>query len=133
MQPGLTPVPMPAMDCYIVNLSHTQRSHRYLTIWRPDNRGYCWPLNWAGRYPLETVKEHLGYYNDGLNNVAVPCEVLERIAVAPTPGHIDNDAGPVVANTRANWRLILANVVHAPVCAPEPQFKGARLRARERA
>lgn len=116
------------MDCYVVNLSHTQRDDLYITVWRPDDRGYCWALSTAGRYPLETVKEHLGYYNSGHANVAVPCDVLDQIAVAPRPGHHDNDTGPVVANTRANWKLILANTVATPANTPEPVYKGVRFR-----
>lgn len=113
------------MDYYIVNLSHTQRDDRYITIWRPDDKGYCWALSRAGKYPGEHVMNHLGYYNSGCGNVAVPCEVLDAVAVPPIPGHHDNDAGPCVENNRKNWKLILANVIAPPVWPSKPEFKGA--------
>ena len=112
-------------DCYIVNLSHTTRRDRYITIWRPDDRGYCWALSRAGKYAHDHVMRHLGYYNGGWANVAVPCSVLDAMAVPPIPGHHDNDAGPCVENTRANWKTILAAVVAKPHGNPRPQFKGA--------
>ncbi|MCB1905943.1 MAG: hypothetical protein KDH15_01120 [Rhodocyclaceae bacterium] len=114
------------MDCYIVNLSHTQRRDLYITIWRPDDRGYCWALSRAGKYPRDHVMTRLGYYNSGCSNVAVPCGVLDAVAVAPIPGHHDNDAGPCVENTRANWKLILASVIAQPAYPSLPEFKGAR-------
>ena len=113
------------MDCYIVNLSHTQRDDRYITIWRPDDKGYCWALSRAGKYTSDHVMQHLGYYNSGCSNVAVPCEILDAVAVAPIPGHHDNDAGPCIENNRANWKLILANVIAKPEYPSQPEFKGA--------
>lgn len=110
---------------FIVSVKHTQRGHRYITLWRPDNCGYTWALPNAGRYSREQVMEHLRYYNSG-EDLAVPCAVLEAIAVPPVPGHHDNDTGPCIANNRANWNLILANVIAVPTYAAQPAFKGAR-------
>lgn len=120
------------MDCYIVNLSHTLREHLYITIWRPDNKGYCWALSRAGKYQRDHVMQHLSYYNSGESNVAVPCDVLDKAAVPPIPGHHDNDAGPCIENTRANWKLIMASVIASPAYPSQPEFKGAP-RAREAA
>lgn len=113
------------MDCYVVSLKHTQRRHAYITVWRPDDCGYAFPLSWAGRYPIERIMAHLGYYNSGCSAVAVPCSVLDAVAVDPAPGMIDGNAGPVVLNTRANWKKILAAVVSPPAYESKPQFKGA--------
>ena len=114
------------MDCYVISLNHTHRRDPYITIWRPDDRGYAYPLSWAGRYPMERIMEHLDYYNSGHCSVAVPCAVLDSIAVPPKPGLIDGDAGPVVPNTRASWKAILSSVVAPPGHEPKPQFKGAQ-------
>lgn len=114
------------MDCYIVNLSHTERDDCYITVWRPDDRGYCWALSRAGKYSRDHVMGRLGYYNDGCSNVAVPCDVLDAVAVAPIPGHHDNDAGPCVENNRENWALILASVIAQPEYPSQPEFKSAR-------
>jgi hypothetical protein len=116
-------------DCFVISVHHTLREHRYITVWRPDDRGYAYPLSWAGRYPRERIMQHLdGYYNDGCRNVSVSCEVLEQLAVDPRKGDIDGDVGPVVLNTRDNWKIILANLVATPPHKPEPTYKGARKR-----
>jgi hypothetical protein len=109
-------------DCFIVNLSHTHRQDRYITLWRPDDKGYAWPLSWAGRYPRELVMENLHYYNTGTANIAVPCEVVEALAVDPLPGTVDGNAGPVVPSTRANWQLLIAAVVATPPYRPTPEY-----------
>jgi hypothetical protein len=113
-------------DCFVISVHHTLRENRYITIWRPDDRGYAYPLSWAGRYTRERIMSHLGYYNDGYSNITVPCEVLERLAVDPRKGDIDGDAGPVIENTRENWKTILAAVVTQPEHKPRPVYKGAR-------
>lgn len=114
------------MDYYVISVHHTMRDHLYITIWRPDDCGYCWALSRAGKYPRDRVMQHLGYYNSGCSNVAVPCEVLDAVAVPPLKGHHDNDAGPVVENNRANWKLIQANVIAPTQYPSRPEFKGAR-------
>lgn len=110
---------------YVVNLSHLNREHKYVTFWRPDDCGYAFPLSWAGRYPESVVREHLRYYNRG-DNIAVPCSVVEALAVDPAKGDIDNDAGPVVLSNRDNWKVLLANVIETPPSPLVPVYKGAR-------
>jgi hypothetical protein len=107
-------------DFYIVSVCHTPRRDPYITFWRPDNRGYAYPLSWAGKYPREIVAGHLGYYNDGHNNIAVRCDAIDPLAVAPEKGVIDNDAGPVVPNSLANWKTLLAAVIEKPAARPKP-------------
>ncbi|MFD2404854.1 hypothetical protein [Azorhizophilus paspali] len=113
---------------YIVSLKHTLRLHRYITVWRPDNAGYAFPLIWAGKYYELDVRAELDYYNNGCSTVAVPCDVLDQIAIPPMPGEIDNDVGPVVPNNAESWRRILANVISEPAYDPRPEYKGARYR-----
>lgn len=114
------------MDCYVISVHHTLRRDLYVTVWRPDDRGYCWALSRAGKYPMEKVLEKPGYYNSGCSNIAVPCSVLDAIAIPPVPGHHDNDAGPCVRNTRNNWKTIIAAVVTPPKYEILPEFPGAR-------
>lgn len=114
-------------DFYVISVTHTQREHQYITVWRPDDKGYAWPLSWAGRYPHERILASLDYYHGG-GNVAVPCNLLDEIAVPPTPKTVDNDAGPVVLNTKENWQRIiqyLATFEPKPLRFPKPEYKGA--------
>ncbi|WKN20872.1 hypothetical protein [Azotobacter vinelandii] len=113
---------------YVISLKHTKRTDRYITIWRSDDSGYCYPMAWAGRYPESRIRQHLGYYNTGSCDVAVPCHVLDYLAIPPMPGEIDNDAGPVVPNSAESWRRILANTIETPKYEPRPEYKGARYR-----
>jgi hypothetical protein len=93
-------------DFYLVSAKHTIRAHPYVTLWRPADCGYCWPLSWAGRYSAETVAAAPGYYNNGDDTFPVPVDVAERLAEAPRPGMVDGNAGPVIANTKANWAAL---------------------------
>lgn len=113
-------------EYYVVSVHHTKRHDHYITVWRPDDRGYAYPLSWAGKYAEERVMAALGYYNSGCSNVAVPCDVLDRIAVPPAPRMIDGDAGPVVVNNAASWRAIKANVIMPPAHPIVAEFKGSR-------
>ena len=110
---------------YILSLNHTHRRDKYVTIWRPDDCGYAYPTSWAGRYERHRVLARLGYYNSGHCALAVPCAVLDAIAVAPEPRMIDGDAGPVIPNTRATWNLILENLIAPPANVPMPEYRGA--------
>lgn len=115
-------------DCYIVNLSHIQRTDKYITVWRADNCGYAWPLRWAGKYQREKVMDNLHYYNNGAN-IAVPCEVLDAMTVDADPGDILSvESGPfnVILNNRANWKKIIASTVAKPSYEPQPVYKGSR-------
>jgi hypothetical protein len=114
---------------YIVSLKHTARDDWYITLWRPKDKGYTYALSRAGKYTEEAVTEHRDYYHTGFADVAVPCEVLEALAIPPKPGHHDGDYGPVIASTKANWQAILKALPMPPKEKPQPQYPGARRRA----
>lgn len=105
-------------EYYIVNLSHHRKDQKYITFWRPNDRGYAWPLSWAGRYSEQMVFAHLSYYNSG-DSIPVLCDLIDPLAVDPKPGWIDGDAGPVVENTKANWDVIYANLIGEPKYLPK--------------
>jgi hypothetical protein len=47
---------------YIVSIKHTRQGDEFITLWRPNSRGYCWFKQDAGTYDLSEI----GYYdNDG--------------------------------------------------------------------
>lgn len=111
------------MDCYIVSTKHTRSDSKFITVWRPDNNGYAWPLPWAGKYRLEDVLAEPDYYNSRRNTIAVPTEILDAVAVQPEAGWIDGDAGPVILNNADNWALILSNQITAQRAAQKEQSK----------
>lgn len=111
---------------YIASLKHTRRDNAYITFWRPDNCGYAWPLPWSGKYADERVLLDQDYYNNGYDTIAVPCEMVDALAVPPVSGTVDNDAGPVVLNNRTNWKCIVEFAIEPPKNKPTPQYPGAR-------
>jgi hypothetical protein len=104
------------MQAYvIVSVAHTLKADLYITFWRPENKGYAWPLSWSGKYSEEEVLKNMEYYNDGWHTIAVPVDIAEKLALAPKKGMVDNDAGPVVLNTPANWDMLLHAAIRQPL------------------
>ncbi|MFA1584734.1 hypothetical protein ABZR37_03875 [Achromobacter ruhlandii] len=75
-------------EFYVISVHHTQRRDRYITLWRPDDRGYCWRIIAAGKYNRERVNASLGYYNSG-ENIAVPVEIVDAMARPGDPRDFD--------------------------------------------
>ena len=93
-------------EFFIVDLRPEWNSNPYVTLWRPDDAGYAYPLPWAGRYSKEQVDEGGSYYYGSkdhrtrIDRFPVPCEVAERLSTAKPAAHvIDGDVGPVLPNT----------------------------------
>ena len=82
----------------------------YVTFWRPNNANYAYPLSWAGDYSRAEIDANADYYTEFDRNLlvrfAVPRDVAEALAEAPTKGDIDGDAGPVVRHTALNQRKL---------------------------
>lgn len=72
----------------------------YVTFWRPNNANYAYPLVWSGDYTEDEVMKGGSYYTTIESGILIRFPVLrslvEPMAVAPEPGHIDGDTGPVV-------------------------------------
>lgn len=125
-----SPVEQGAADFYIVDVREEWRRKPYITVWRPDDAGYAFPLAWAGRYTAERINEHPSYYHKHrygstrvLERYPVPCAVVELHAVAPSPGIIDGDAGPVLPNT-GKVRAALRRARYVPQPIPEVSHVG---------
>lgn len=104
-------------EFYIVDLRPEWRKKKfypYITVWRPDDCGYAFPLCWAGIYSKARVDTKPHYYANAkgtrkLMNFPVLRAVVEALSVPePRPGIIDGDVGLVLLNTpevrRALWR-----------------------------
>lgn len=95
------------MEFYICDLRPEWQYKPYVTVWRPANCGYAYPLAWAGIYSLDDVEDGGVYYyrpryetKKAMDRFPVPREVVEALAVAPRPGIIDGNVGPVLPNTK---------------------------------
>lgn len=119
-------------DNIIISVTHTIRSHRYITLWAPNDRGYRWRLSGAGRYSKECVMEHLDYYNSG-SNIAVPASIVESLARPGDPRDFDGITLDmpvsellVIPNNKAVWEKLLDNVIVPTINKPCPDYPGAR-------
>lgn len=112
----------------VLSLKHTFKRHKAITLWRPDDCGYCWKLESAGLYPEGRVLEHLGYYNSGCSNVAVPLELVRSLA--RDVEYDTREFGVCLPNNAATWKELLANLIRTPQYQPEPEYRGARYPAR---
>lgn len=62
------------MSYYIISLKHTHKGDGYITLWRPNNAGYCLSKEFAGVYETPEV----GYHNsDG--NMPISVEEADKL------------------------------------------------------
>ncbi|WP_193588414.1 hypothetical protein [Yersinia hibernica] len=113
-------------EYFVISLNHNQRSDLYVILWAANDSGYRGRIESAGRYSEERILSNLGYYNCGCSAIAVPCEVLERLAVPVRKGFFDTNHGRWVVNCRKNWAEILKNTIRKPDYKPEPEYRGSR-------
>lgn len=108
----------------VISLKHTHRRHKAITLWRPDDKGYCWTLDRAGRYEEPQVLEHLGYYNSGCSNIAVPLALVQRLAREVE--YDTKEFGDCLPNNSKTWKQLLAAVIRQPEYQSKPEYRGAR-------
>lgn len=124
---------------YIVDLRPEWRRDPYVTLWRPDDCGYCYSIPWAGRYTLDRINDACSYYIKRIKpgdcyfdkrparrttwyRFPVPCAWADKVAQRePAPGIIDGDVGPVLPNT-AELRRKLLRAAYLPK-AMLPEFE----------
>lgn len=116
---------MKEREYFVISVKHNQRSDHYIILWGTNDCGYRGRIEAAGRYPESRIRSRLSYYNSG-EDIAVPCDVVESLAVSAEPRFFDTDEGRWVLNNRQNWQAILKNVIELPQYKPEPEYKGAR-------
>lgn len=107
----------------IISLKHTNRRHRAITLWRPDNRGYCWTIERAGAYQEPSVLESLGYYNTGHSDIAVPASLVQELAKEVE--YDTKEFGQCLPNDAATWKRLLAAVIRPTQHQAQPDYKGA--------
>lgn len=112
---------------YVLSLKHTRRNHKAITLWMPNDRGYCWTLDLAGTYGEACVLEHLGYYNSGCSNIAVPAELVERLACEVE--YNTKEYGLCLPNNADVWKKLLAEVIRPTAHESRPQCRGAKYSA----
>lgn len=88
---------------FIISLAHTMRHEKYITLWKPYNRGYCYSKEMAGIYEIpesgyhdsdgnmpilitdaDKLFEHLPYDGDLKLMIPNKKEVWDKIGVKMT-------------------------------------------------
>lgn len=111
---------------YIASLKHTENHHEHVTWWAKDRCGYTPVIgDYTGTYGHEEAMR----LNDGIDCMAVPVSLIADLQ-APEPywkpgARLYDQRGPVVENSRENWRQLIAGC--RPERAPKPRvFRGRR-------
>lgn len=113
------------MTEYIVlSLKHTRRRHTAITLWRPDDKGYCWKVESAGIYEESRVLEHLGYYNSGCSNIAVPADLARKLSREVE--YDTKEYGVCLPNNARTWKQLIAAVIRPTAHPAQPEYRGAR-------
>lgn len=109
---------------YVLSLKHTKRRDKAITLWRPDDCGYCWTLERAGLYEESKVLEHLGYYNSGCTNVAIPTKLVRELCCEVE--YDTKEFGTCLRNDAKTWRALLNDVIRPTPHEPRPEYRGAK-------
>jgi len=83
---------------YIISLSHSMRHEKYVSLWRPNNAGYCYSKAMAGIYEMPKP----GYHDDE-NNMPVKAEDAE-VLFKMLP--YDGTMRPMIPNTKEIWEKL---------------------------
>jgi hypothetical protein len=109
---------------YVVSVKHTKRTDKYITLWNPDDKGYCFSIDKAGKYTFDQIEKSLNYYHTGYD-IAVKCEILDAICCKSEEWYLDNICD-VVKNKSSTWfDIMYAPTWNIPI-DPFPQYRGAR-------
>ena len=83
---------------YIISLYHPQHSAMFLTLWGPDNKGYCYSKEYAGIYE----NPEPGYHNSD-DKIPISVEEAEKVFISyPSDGKMIQ----AIPNCKAIWNLL---------------------------
>jgi len=82
----------------IISLTHTIRHEKYVTLWRPNNAGYCYSKDMAGVY--ESPDE--GYHNNQDNMPILITEADNLFMNLPYNGSIRL----MIPNDKVVWKKL---------------------------
>ncbi len=86
---------------YVISLKHTHKGDKYITLWRPNNAGYCYSQDQAGKY-----KEIIdGYHNNETNSVPFKCDKLDGLFI-DSDIIVDNKVKKCMPNCKQVWNML---------------------------
>lgn len=64
------------MGFYIISLRHTNKKDSYMTLWRPEDKGYCYAKEHAGIYDVPKK----GYHDNEDNMpISIDCDLFMTV------------------------------------------------------
>lgn len=88
---------------YIISLTHSYKHEKYMTLWRPDNAGYCYSKDNAGFY--ENPK--YGYHDNDDNMPIYEEEAAELFQELPYDGVLKM----MIPNNKESWEKLGVKMV----------------------
>lgn len=85
---------------YIVSLKHTGKKDNYMTLWRPNNAGYCYAKDMAGLY--HELQE--GYHNSE-HSLPIDLETAEKVFNLGRR-NADMSWSEMIENSRENHQIL---------------------------
>ncbi len=86
------------MKYYIISLKYTERSEPYITLWRPNDAGYCWFKDMAGIY----TDIYEGYHRSG-DSIPVAAAIVDQLFTEVT---YEGKKRLAILNTKTNMAII---------------------------
>lgn len=83
---------------YIISLHHTNPKEKYLTLWRPNNAGYCYSKEMAGTYE----NPEIGYHDSDIN---MPLPVQQADTLFQETMY-DGQLKNMIPNTKETWKVL---------------------------
>lgn len=83
---------------YIISLTHTMRHEKYITLWRPNNAGYCYSKENAGVY-----ESYIEGYHNSENNMPI---IVKELDLFFKQTEYDRKIKEMIPNSKATWDLI---------------------------
>ena len=91
----------PEKQYWILSRKHTGPKDKFVTLWRPDNKGYCYPIELAGIYD----GYENGYHHDEENHPINRNDLQQRFIVKDDMGR------DCIKNSRSFWNFVDKKVI----------------------
>lgn len=85
---------------HVISLTHTNKRDKYITLWRPNNAGYCYSKEMAGSY--ETPQKGYHDSDDNMPILETDAEKLFIFAQYDKGG----DYLHLIPNCQAVWNVL---------------------------
>jgi len=89
---------MSKQEYYIISLKHTEKRDEYITLWRPNNAGYCYSKESAGTYEIPEKG-----YHDSDDNMPLSEEKADKLFII---ANYDGTEKHMIPNCSAVWKQL---------------------------